>query len=93
MSAFRGEFGQARTLLEQALAKSVGEHATISDLLVLVRERELDDRYEKAHILELERRFEDALAAYRAIDADWEGFKDVRTQITLKYNFSSNDFR
>ena len=81
MAVFRREYKESRELLEQALEQTVTEQAHISDLLILVRERDFEERYEHAHVLELEHQLEEALAAYKQIAAVWEDFKDVKTLI------------
>ncbi len=82
MAAFRDRHDAARELLERALALTVAEHAAISDLLLLVRERDLEARYARAAVLELEHRFDEALAGFREVEAEWQGFKDVSTRIS-----------
>jgi len=82
MQAFKRHFDQAQELLEKALGTTVSQQAEIGDLLILVKERDLEDRYQKAGILELENRLEESLAAYREIDETWPGFKEVKTRIS-----------
>jgi tetratricopeptide (TPR) repeat protein len=82
MAAFRRDYAEARSLLEQALEQTVTEQAHISDLLILIRERDFEERYEHAHILELEHQLEEALASYRAIAEVWPDFRDVKTLIS-----------
>lgn len=77
----RGDFARARVLLEQAYQASVAQRPVISEQLVALREADLDRRYIAALDLELDYRYEDALAAFRAIDASWPGQLDVRTRI------------
>jgi tetratricopeptide (TPR) repeat protein len=82
MEGFKKNYDRARELLESALATSTSQQDAITDLLILVKERDLDDRYQRARILEYEHRLADALAAYQEIDALWPGFKDVRASIS-----------
>lgn len=83
MAAFKRHYVDASQLLEQAYETTISQQAEIVDLQILVRERDLDDRYKQARILELENRLEEALAAYREIDEMWDGgFKDVKAVIS-----------
>jgi tetratricopeptide (TPR) repeat protein len=77
----RRDFTKARTKLEQAYEKSVAQRAAISAQLIALRETDLDRRYNIAFDLELDYRYDDALAAYRAVDKEWPGQLDVRTRI------------
>jgi tetratricopeptide (TPR) repeat protein len=77
----RGDFARARPMLEQAYEMSAAQRAAISSQLVALREADLDARYTAALDLEIDYRFDDALRAYKAIDASWPGQLDVRTRI------------
>ncbi len=77
MAAMRGEYDAARTLLEDVLDKTEAEQARAAEMMILVRERVLERRLEQASIMELENQIEEALEEYRAIAAEWEGFRDV----------------
>lgn len=79
--ARRGDFAAARPLLEQAYEASTAQRVRISEQLVALREADLDRRYTAALDLELDYRYDDALIAFRSIDANWPGQLDVRTRI------------
>ncbi|MEZ5964535.1 MAG: hypothetical protein R3F56_11865 [Planctomycetota bacterium] len=79
--AQRGEFAKARALLEQAYEASAVQRGEISAQLVALREADLEKRYTAALDLELDYHYDDALRAYREIDASWPGQLDVRTRI------------
>ncbi len=84
MAGFRNQYIKAREILEKAFETTSLQQAKISDLLLLVKEREAEDKYQRARILELEYHLEEALTAYQEIDSTWqfeEGFKDVKDRI------------
>ncbi|MEM7199569.1 MAG: hypothetical protein AAF628_04845 [Planctomycetota bacterium] len=82
MAVFKQDYSSAREKLEAALDMTVTEQVAISDLLVLVREYELEDRYGEAHVLELEDHLEDALGVFQEIAGIWSDFKDVQARIS-----------
>ena len=82
MELFRDDYESARTLLEVALGKTVAEQVRVSELLIMVRERDLERRYGEARVLEIESDLEAALEIYKSIAAEWDDFKDVRTLIS-----------
>ena len=75
-------FAEARRLLDEAFEKSISSHATISEQMVIAREKEFETRYYAAMDLELQYQYEGALEAYGAIDGEWpDGFMDVKARI------------
>lgn len=79
----RGEYEAARKLLEEAWETSVVERASVSELLVALNERAMEDLYGKALDLEYQHQKEKALALFKQVDAGMpEGFKDVKARIT-----------
>ena len=80
----RGElFAEAKRLLDEAFEMSISSHATISEQMIIAREKEFETRYYAAMDLELQYQFEGALEAYGAIDDEWpDGFMDVKARIT-----------
>lgn len=81
MLVYKGEYARARELLEEAFAKTTRQKDAIGEKLLMTRERELEARYVDAKDLELQRLLDQALAAYRKIDDDMAGFRDVRARI------------
>lgn len=79
---FRRNYGKARELLEKAYDLSLAERPFLSEMLVMVRERELQDRYRAAHDEEIEGRYEKAVELYRAIQKEQPGYKDVAARIS-----------
>jgi len=79
---FHGDWTRARLALEQAYEVSVGERKFISEMLVLLKEREQDAQYLVAKDLELEHRYAASIAAFAEIEKAWPGFKDVRARIS-----------
>ena len=78
----RAQFAEVNELLREAFDLSISAQATISELMVVAREKESEARYYAAKDLELQFRYEAALEAFRAIDADWpDGFMDVKARI------------
>jgi len=63
----RGELEEARTLLEEARGRTKQEGERIDRLLRALAERELERVYLSALELEADRRFEEAVAAYRKL--------------------------
>src|SRR5262249_18254780 len=61
---------------------SKAERKRIGELLVALKEREQESRYQSAKDLELEHRFEDALKGFSEIEQAWPGFRDVPTRIS-----------
>lgn len=80
-AAFRGQFRDARDFLEQAMQVTARQRDEISETLLFVHEREIEQRYTLAKDEELQGRLETALEAYRLIDREAPGFLDVRTRI------------
>ncbi len=78
---FRGEFAAARAALDKAYELTIGQKKFISEMLVLVKEREFDQRYQLAKDLELEHKFAAAVTAYKELDQSWPGQKDIRARI------------
>lgn len=81
LEVLRGDHAAARDLLERAFDMSTFERDTINEKLILVQEREVERRYRDAKDLELQGRYEDALADYRVIDEAMPGYLDVRARI------------
>ena len=81
-AAFRGEFGEARDYLEQAMQLTQRQRDEIAETLVFVHEREVEERYTLAKDEELQGRFEAALEAYRLIDQEAPGYLDVRARVS-----------
>lgn len=79
----RNEFEEARKLLEQAWEISVVERAAMSEMLVALNERAMQDLYGKALDLEYQHQKEKALALFKKVDEGMpEGFKDVKARIS-----------
>jgi tetratricopeptide (TPR) repeat protein len=75
-------FAEARRLLDEAFELSISNQATISEQMVIAREKEFETRYYAAMDLELQYQYEGALEAFGAIDAEWpDGFMDVKARI------------
>lgn len=81
-AVFAGDWAKARKCLEDAYDASVGERKFIGEMLVLLKEREQDAKYLLAKDLELEHRYEPAIAAFHEIETAWPGFKDVRARVS-----------
>jgi tetratricopeptide (TPR) repeat protein len=79
--ASRRQFAKARELLEKAYERSTRQREPISRQLIALREVGLDAHYAEAVDLELDYRYEDALAAFKAIDKEWPEQLDVRARI------------
>ncbi len=65
MEVYRGEYAKARELLQKAYDMTQDQKESIGEKLLLVHEREIQDRYFAAKDLELQRHYVDALAAVR----------------------------
>lgn len=79
---FRGEYEESASAFEEAYDLSEMQRPYINQMLVLVKERDMGERYRLAKDHELERHFEQAAAAFSEIDAIWPGFKDVKARIS-----------
>jgi tetratricopeptide (TPR) repeat protein len=78
----RGDYETARRCLDEAFEKSVEQRPHYSDLLLRVRERELEHRYTLARDIEMQGTYEDAVVAYAAIvESAPDGFLDVLTRL------------
>lgn len=79
----REMFADASRLLDEAFQLSISDHATISEHMVIAREKEYETHYYAAKDLELQNKFEEAVEAYKAIDVEWpDGFMDVKARVT-----------
>jgi tetratricopeptide (TPR) repeat protein len=79
----REMFAEASKLLNEAFQTSISDQATISELMVIAREKEYETHYYAAKDLELQSKFEDAVEAYKVIDGEWpDGFMDVKARVT-----------
>lgn len=79
----REMFADASKLLQEAFQLSISQQATISEYMVIAREKEYETHYYAAKDLELQSKFEEAVEAYKAIDGEWpDGFMDVKARVT-----------
>lgn len=76
------KFDEARKHLEEAFKLTLLEKATISDLLLQVRKREAQQRYQHARDLELQNQKAEALQAYQELVAAWpDGLLDEKARV------------
>jgi len=74
---------EADALLEEAYEKSSFQRPRIGEYRAESRERRWDSRYRRARDKELFGDYQQALEAYREIDAAWaDGFRDVKARIS-----------
>ena len=81
-AVFAADWTKARKCLEEAYDASVGERKFISEMLILLKEREQDSKYVAAKDLELEHDYESAILGFQDIEKAWPGFKDVRARVS-----------
>ena len=78
-----GDFESARKLLSQAFEQSTLARGTISELMILTREREGQEHYRKARDLEVMGKKAEALAAFEALSKDWpDGLEDEQARVS-----------
>lgn len=84
MAGFKGNYTEAREVLDNAYQTTITQKPRVVDLQLLVKESYSASRYDKARIYQFENRKEDALTMFKAIDEDWgsSGFRDVKTWIS-----------
>ena len=76
-------FADASKLLGEAFQLSISDQATISELMVIAREKEYETHYYAAKDLEFQDKLEEAVEAYKVIDGEWpDGFMDVKARVT-----------
>jgi tetratricopeptide (TPR) repeat protein len=76
------QFDAARKHLEQAFQLTVLEKSTVSDMLLQVRKREGQQRYQQAKDMELQNRKAEALKAYQELVAAWpDGLVDEKVRV------------
>lgn len=79
----RGDYDEARRLFDKAWETTVLQRAMISELLVVLTDRILEEKYTKARDFEYQNQKEKALAAFQEIDeAAPEGYEDVKARIS-----------
>ena len=77
----RGEFARAREQLEKAASLTSLQSESIRGLLVATREREAEAQYTLGRDLQLQDRLDEALEAYRGVEAIVPGYSDALTVV------------
>ena len=81
IEVYRGNFAKGRELLTQAFELSSRQRDEIGERLLVARERETEHQYLAAKDLELQRRLDVAVDAFRTLEKDMPGYRDVRARI------------